>query len=98
MDAPRELLESTLDALDPGAYGPVGIDLLYDAVTQTWTVIEVNARCTSSLVGLAQAYRGKLVLDMFSLLCRSADGPFVDFTSRFNPFQFRIPRDTVGPA
>ena len=99
MDAPRELLENTLDAFGPGAYGPVGIDLLYNASTQAWTVIEVNARCTSSLVGLAQAYRGELALDIFKLLYRAEQNrQFADFTTSFNPFQFRIPRDTDEPA
>ncbi|MEO8271708.1 MAG: ATP-grasp domain-containing protein [Aureliella sp.] len=93
LNAPHELLEATMDALGPGAYGPVGIDLLYHASTQTWTVIEVNARCTSSLVGLAQAYRGMLGRDMFNLLFQAGDGQFADFASRIDPFQFRIPRD-----
>lgn len=98
VEAPRELLEDTLDALGSGAFGPVGIDLLYHASTQSWTVIEVNARCTSSLVGLAQAYRGKLVLEMFNLLRQAEYGRFADFSPRFSPFQFRIPRDTDEPA
>ena len=98
-DFVRKLLETTLDALGLAAYGPVGIDLLYDASTQAWTVIEVNARCTSSLVGLAQAYRGELALDIFKLLYRAEQNrQFADFTTSFNPFQFRIPRDTGEPA
>ncbi len=98
LDAPRKLLETTLDALGLAAYGPVGIDLLYDASTQAWTVIEVNARCTSSLVGLAQAYPGKLVLDIFKRLWPENHGQFADFTPYFNPFEFRIPSDMGGPA
>lgn len=42
VEAPRKLLEDTLDALGSGAFGPVGIDLLYQASTQSWTVIEVQ--------------------------------------------------------
>ncbi|MCC7338551.1 MAG: ATP-grasp domain-containing protein [Pirellulaceae bacterium] len=98
VEAPRKLLEDTLDALGSGAFGPVGIDLLYQASTQSWTVIEVNARCTSSLVGLAQAYRGKLVLDIFQLMSQADQRQLADFSPLINPFQFRIPRDKDGPA
>lgn len=92
-DPPHELLDAVLDALGAGAYGWVGIDLLYDARCRTWTVIEVNARCTSSLVGLAPAYRGKLVPDIFNLLNGTVDRLSASFKSNFNPFQFRIPSD-----
>ena len=92
-DPPRELLDAVLDALGAGAYGWVGIDLLYAAGCRTWTVIEVNARCTSSLVGFAPAYRGKLVPDIFSLLSGTVDRLAVSLESNFNPFQFRIPSD-----
>lgn len=98
LEAPHQLLDDTLDTLGYGAFGPVGIDLLYHASTQSWTVIEVNARCTSSLVGLAQACRGKLVLDVFNLLGHADQPQLADFAQRINPFQFRIPRDTDGPA
>lgn len=88
--APRALLEATLDALGPGAYGPVGIDLLFNPLTHTWTVIEANARCTSSLLAMASAYRGNLVRDIFHLLTGSCDVAVVNLSQNVNSFQFRV--------
>lgn len=88
--APRALLDATLDALGPGAYGPVGIDLLFNPAADTWTVIEVNARCTSSLLAIASAYRGNLVGDVFQLLTRTCNTSVAGLSSDLSPFQFRV--------
>lgn len=88
--APHALLGATLDALGPGAFGPVGIDLLFDPAAHTWTVIEVNARCTSSLLAMASAYRGNLVGDIFQLLTQACDAPMACLSGELSPFQFRV--------
>ena len=88
--APRQLLEDTLDALGPGAYGAVGIDLLFHSLTHAWTVIEVNARCTTSLLAMTSAYRGNLVGDILQLLTSSSPTPAARFSSHLRPFQFRV--------
>ncbi len=88
--APRAMLEAALDALGRGAYGPVGVDLLFNSTTQTWTVIEVNARCTSSLTAMAAAYHGNLVGDIFRLLTESGEAAVAELPERVSPFQFRV--------
>lgn len=95
--APRAMLEAALDALGRGAYGPVGVDLLFNPITQAWTVIEVNARCTSSLTAMAAAYCGNLVGDIFRLLTASGDESgetaVAELCERVSPFQFRVAND-----
>ena len=88
--APSDLLEATIDALGPGAFGPVGVDLLFNPHTQAWTVIEVNARCTSSLLAMASAYRGNLVHDIFKLLTETSAASTDELCAKVRPFQFRI--------
>lgn len=88
--APHALLDATLDALGAGAYGPVGVDLLFDPIADTWTVIEVNARCTSSLLAIASAYRGNLVADIFQLLTRTCNTSAAGLSGDLSPFQFRV--------
>ncbi len=88
--APRDLLEAALDALGPGAFGPVGVDLLFDPSQQSWTVIEVNARCTSSLLAMASAYRGNLAHDICELLTQSHATAVGEMCAKVRPFQFRI--------
>ena len=64
-DHPAQLLNHLATQLEqqfPGDFrGWLGVDLVFDANAvpgQRWTVIEINPRCTTSLVGLAEAYRG----------------------------------------
>lgn len=83
---PEELLQSVITALGPGAAGWIGIDLLYHPSEHTWTVIEVNSRCTSSLIGLSQAYTGNLVFDVWCLHA----GVISELTGEFQPIQYRI--------
>lgn len=69
---PVNLLNQTLDALcnhqvtgipriaESAAFGWVSFDLLYRSDDQSWTVIEVNPRFTTSVVTLADSYPGQL--------------------------------------
>ncbi len=84
--APKELLQSVVAALGPGAAGWIGIDLLYHPRSQNWIVIEVNPRCTSSLIGLSQAYSGNLVFDAWRLQAGIID----KLAGQFHPTQFRL--------
>lgn len=52
---PHHLLQRTVESLQPGAMGWIGVDLLYRRSQQDWLVIEVNPRCTTSIVELARA-------------------------------------------
>lgn len=63
---PTELLNSTLGSLGAGAYGWIGIDLLFQAASQRWVVIEVNPRLTSSIVALSRSPRFELRLPLSS--------------------------------
>ncbi len=60
--SPLELLNATLPALGDGAYGWIGIDLLYNAANKRWCVIEVNPRHTSSIETLSQSPQFALTL------------------------------------
>ncbi len=84
--APVELLDRVLQSIPGTALGWIGIDLLYDPLQAQWWVIEVNPRCTTSLVGLARGYRGNLVLEAFRL----QTGLQAKLTSEFYPNTFRI--------
>lgn len=64
---PDELLRQIPTALGTGARGWVGVDLIFDPENEKWTVIEVNPRCTSSLLFLAEQYDGNLALDCFQM-------------------------------
>lgn len=46
--------EAALHALGPPGLGWIGVDMLYEAETNSWYVIEVNPRCTSSIELFAQ--------------------------------------------
>jgi predicted ATP-grasp superfamily ATP-dependent carboligase len=65
--APHELLNGAIRAMQGKPLGWVGIDLLFDPRHERWWVIEINPRCTSSLVGLAAAYDGNLIVDIMGL-------------------------------
>ena len=80
------LLDATLAALGEGACGWVSVDLLYMVDQQSWCVIEVNPRCTTSMVGLAQAYTGNLVLEML----HAFEHRLEEFTGEWNASTFRI--------
>ncbi len=45
------LLDRTVEALGPGSLGWIGIDLIFLPQSRRWCVVEINPRCTSSLVG-----------------------------------------------
>ncbi|MEZ6135507.1 MAG: ATP-grasp domain-containing protein [Pirellulaceae bacterium] len=51
---PTDMLDQTLTALGVGARGWVGVDLLYRSQDARWIVIEVNPRCTTSIVGVSE--------------------------------------------
>lgn len=53
LSSPLELLGATLTALGDGAYGWIGIDLVFNAASKRWCVIEVNPRLTSSIAKLS---------------------------------------------
>lgn len=55
LSSPLELLSATLPALGDGAFGWIGIDLLYNAASKRWCVIEVNPRLTSSIATLSES-------------------------------------------
>ncbi len=84
--APQELLTSTISAMQGVALGWVGIDLLYDPRHAQWWVIEINPRCTSSLVGLAAAYDGNLIGDMLGL----QTGNLSALSGGYSPISFRV--------
>ncbi len=83
---PRQLLQAVISALGPGALGWVGIDLVFDPIAETWTVIEVNPRLTTSFVGLCRAYMGNLALELLNAVHPKAIGKF----QRFRPLVFRL--------
>ncbi len=85
-EAPHELLNRTLTALKGSALGWVGIDLLFNPRLEQWWVIEVNPRCTTSLVGLAEAYRGNLLRDLVGL----QTGSLSELGAGFAPLRFRV--------
>jgi len=90
---PAALLEGTLKAMQGTPLGWIGIDLLFHAPTQQWCVIEVNPRCTTSMVGLAQAYQGNLVGDLCGWLTGRSSRTMADFRQS----TFRVPRAIPPP-
>lgn len=69
----RELLEAATRVLGAnnqnsapaaGNLGWISFDLLHDEPTGRWTIVECNPRCTSSLLGLTEAYSGNLAMEM----------------------------------
>ncbi|MCR9295742.1 MAG: ATP-grasp domain-containing protein [bacterium] len=64
---PVELLRGAMRTLGSGALGWIGVDLTYDAASDRWTIIEVNPRCTSSMIPLSHAYGGNLVEALLGL-------------------------------
>lgn len=84
--APEELLTNTIRAIQGVALGWVGIDLLYDPMHEQWWVIEINPRCTTSLVGLAAAYDGNLIGDMLGL----QTGNLSALSGGYSPISFRV--------
>lgn len=83
---PEDLLHKTLTSLPGTPLGWISVDLLYDPLTEQWWVIEINPRCTSSLIGLAAAYPGNLVYDIYQL----QTGGSCDFSVLFEPLVFRL--------
>jgi predicted ATP-grasp superfamily ATP-dependent carboligase len=91
---PVALLDGTLKAMQGRAIGWIGIDLLFHPPTEQWWVIEVNPRCTSSMVGLAQAYQGNLVGDLCGWLTGRSPQPLADFQQS----TFRVARGDTHPT
>jgi predicted ATP-grasp superfamily ATP-dependent carboligase len=87
IEVPMDLLNATVTALGGGAHGWIGVDLLYCGESDKWCVIEVNPRCTTSMVGLAQAYSGNLMMEMLEAAERGLDRLAGDWTG---PSTFRI--------
>lgn len=54
--AARHWAAKTISALGDGALGWMGVDLLHDIGRGQWQVIEVNPRCTSSVLELSRAH------------------------------------------
>lgn len=50
-----------------GARGWVGVDLLLDENDDKWSVVEVNSRLTTSIVGAVNAYTGNLMHDLLQV-------------------------------
>jgi tyramine---L-glutamate ligase len=90
---PVAVLEGTLKAMQGTPRGWIGIDLLFHAPTKQWCVIEVNPRCTTSMVGLAQAYQGNLVGDLCGWLTGRSSRTMADFRHS----TFRVPREITQP-
>ncbi|QDV25673.1 carbamoyl phosphate synthase-like protein [Aureliella helgolandensis] len=64
---PRRLVDAALRACGTGGMGWVGVDMLFDLHSNSWTVIEINPRFTTSVVGLASAYTGNLISETLQL-------------------------------
>ncbi len=78
------LLDRALGTLGTGAFGWIGFDLIYEPLTQQWTIIEVNPRLTTSFVGLAAACRENL---MEAMIRTCLAGPFTaTFREELVPF------------
>ncbi len=85
-------LDAAVAVLGGGALGWLSIDLVYLPERHAWTVIEINPRCTTSLVGLSRAYQGNLSAELFGAACGEAISIDVE---RFRATQFRV--DTHRP-
>lgn len=59
-------LEPAIHALRGQPLGWIGLDLLFEPTSQKFWVIEINPRCTTSMVGLAEAYQGELIRELCS--------------------------------
>lgn len=52
--------EGAIAALGDGGLGWMGVDMLYDSNQRQWLVVEVNPRCTSSVLELSRAHDSDL--------------------------------------
>ena len=92
---PYELFNRCLGALPGTPRGWIGLDLVFEPQCQQWTIIEINPRCTSSLVGLAAAYQGNLVGDCWRL----QQGTLEQLPGHFTAHRFRLPpTDSLHPV
>ncbi len=51
-------------AFGAGAVGWINLDLLYDQATDQWTLIEINPRCSTSMIALDQLSEGQVVREL----------------------------------
>ncbi|MCA9127344.1 MAG: ATP-grasp domain-containing protein [Planctomycetales bacterium] len=61
------VLEGALKACSPGAAGMVGFDLVCEDPGREWTLVEINPRFTTSIVGLQAAYSGNLLAELIEI-------------------------------
>ncbi len=61
---PRSLTDKLASSFAGGAAGWVGVDFVLSDRDQQWYVIEVNPRCTTSLVGLCESYSDNLAAEL----------------------------------
>ena len=67
-----KLLDATLAAMGKGGAGWVGVDLIFEASTQAWMIIEVNPRLTTSFAELNRDCGGGLMTSLWSACCGNA--------------------------
>lgn len=73
-DVMQHLAAGAIAACGQQPLGWVGVDMIFAEATQTWYVIEVNPRATTSLVGLSAEYSGNLIEEIFSYWTHTAPG------------------------
>ncbi len=83
---PTELLDNALDALGDGVLGWVGIDLIYSPTAGSWHVIEVNPRCTTSVLGLSRSYTGNLACELVG----AYQGTLTGLSQEWRQAEFRV--------
>lgn len=83
---PTQILEQTVDALGDGAKGWLNFDLVHSRRTNDWVLIEVNPRCSTSIIPLANAYSCNLI----DALLSSQSPGFQGLVGRWQAPQFDL--------
>lgn len=96
VEGPRQILDCLASKIEehfPSDFrGWIGVDLVHNALAEIenrWSVIEINPRCTTSIVGLTPAYRGRGTHgNLAGFLVRSQSDGNVNLEDLWRPIAF----------
>jgi predicted ATP-grasp superfamily ATP-dependent carboligase len=89
---PHALLDALINAVVENvngdqALGWIGVDLVYLPNDPSWTIIEINPRCTTSYVALSKAYSGSLAAEII----KAVQGSLSSITGEWGSLEYRLP-------